>query len=106
MQVPSSAASTASRATELTTSSISAAGGHNDASSSNLSQQQSFTSEKHSLNKETFWDSDFEAERDAPDWRPKMNQEKLNRLKPKELKRQDVINGEGTFVIKCSTYYV
>ena len=92
MQAPSSAVSTASRATELTTSSISAAGGQNDAPSS--SQQQLFSSEKHSLNKETFWDSDFEAERDAPDWRPKMNQEKLNRLKPKELKRQDVINGK------------
>ena len=48
----------------------------------------------HDQNKETFWDSDFEAERDPPDWRPNMNQDELARLKPKERKRQDVINGK------------
>ena len=94
-QAPSSSPSTAaSRPTESTTPSISASVGQSDAPSSNVSQQQLF-SEKHALDKEPFWDSDFEYE-DTPDWRQQMNQDELKRLKPKQQKRQDVING------KCS----
>ena len=43
----------------------------------------------------TYWDSDFEADRDPPDWRVFMSQEELGKLKQKERKRQDVINGKS-----------
>ena len=39
-------------------------------------------------------DSDFEADRDPPDWRVFIDKEEMDKLKPKEKKRQDVINGE------------
>ncbi len=39
-------------------------------------------------------DSDFETEVDPPDWRLSLSPEDLENLKPKEKKRQDVINGE------------
>jgi hypothetical protein len=41
-----------------------------------------------------YWDSDFETDPDPPDWRLAINQDELNQLKPRERKRQDVINGE------------
>ena len=93
----SSVSTTASRPTESTTPSISTSVGQSDVPPSNLSQPQLFGSEKHTLDidKETFWDSDFEAERDTPDWRQKMNQDELKRLRPKQQKRQDVINGKS-----------
>ena len=82
-------------------SSITASTNEAVASNSSLPPQlyQSSASSGHSsmLNRDTFWDSDFEAERDTPEWRPKMNQDELGRMKPKEKKRQDVING------KCNT---
>ena len=40
------------------------------------------------------FDSDFEADRDPPDWRVFIDKEEMDKLKPKEKKRQDVINGE------------
>ena len=43
---------------------------------------------------QTYEDSDFETEPDPPDWRLAISQDDLARLKPKERKRQDVINGE------------
>ena len=75
-------------------------------------------------NQHEFWDSDFDADpQDPPDWRPKMNQDELARLKPKEKKRQDVINGNFiwniipvifnhrgivkiTFLIPIETFYL
>ena len=39
-------------------------------------------------------DSDFEIEPDAPDWRHTISKEELGKLKAKEFKRQDVINGK------------
>ena len=85
--LPSSSVSmTTSRPTDSTTTSINTSVGQTDGPSSNFS-------EKHSLDKEPFWDSDFEYD-DTPDWRQKMNQDELKRLRPKQQKRQDVINGE------------
>ncbi|CAB4064753.1 ARHGEF12 [Lepeophtheirus salmonis] len=52
----------------------------------------SITSSNHNSQHPPFWDSDFETEPDPPDWRFSMNQEDLVKLKPKEKKRQDVIN--------------
>lgn len=43
---------------------------------------------------QTYWDSDFETEPDAPDWRLSINQDDLSKLNPRERKRQDVINGK------------
>ena len=63
-------------------------------STSILAQQSSSGSQYSMPNQHEFWDSDFDADpQDPPDWRPKMNQDELARLKPKEKKRQDVING-------------
>ena len=42
---------------------------------------------------QTYEDSDFDTEPDPPDWRLSISQEELALLKPKERKRQDVING-------------
>ena len=39
-------------------------------------------------------DSDFEAERDPPNWRVFISQNELDKLTRKERNRQDVINGE------------
>lgn len=39
-------------------------------------------------------DSDFETEVDPPDWRLSLSPDELEKLKPKEKKRQDVINGK------------
>ena len=95
------ASTSTSKATDSTSITSSSTGGPNEtvASSTSIPQQlyQSSSSSGHSsmLNRDTFWDSDFEAERDPPDWRPKMIQEELARLKPKEKKRQDVINGKS-----------
>ena len=93
MQAPSTAST--SKASDLAANASSIAGSQNESVAHATSMtQQAYSSEKHQLNKETFWDSDFEAERDPPDWRPNMNQDELARLKPKEKKRQDVINGK------------
>jgi hypothetical protein len=42
---------------------------------------------------QTYEDSDFDTEPDPPDWRVAISQDELAKLKPKERKRQDVING-------------
>ena len=42
-------------------------------------------------------DSDFEAERDPPNWRVFISQDELDKLKKKERNRQDVINGTSQF---------
>ena len=86
--MPSTATPSTAKADVSTPSSI------NASQNENAAPQQVYPSEKHQLNPETYWDSDFEAERDPPDWRPKMNQDELAHLKPKEKKRQDVINGK------------
>lgn len=44
------------------------------------------------FNTQSYWDSDFETEPDPPDWRLAIHQEELNKLNPRERKRQDVIN--------------
>ena len=67
---------------------------HESVAHASSMQQPPYPPDKHQINKDAFWDSDFEAERDPPDWRPNMNQDELARLKPKERKRQDVINGK------------
>ena len=102
MPAASIATTSTSKATDSTSIASSITAGQNEtvAPISSLSHQlyPSSASSGHSSmsNRETFWDSDFEAERDPPDWRPKMNQDELARLKPKEKKRQDVINGRWT----------
>ena len=91
-------------------------------STSILAQQSSSGSQYSMPNQHEFWDSDFDADpQDPPDWRPKMNQDELARLKPKEKKRQDVINGNFiwniipgffnhivkiTFLIPIETFYL
>mgnify|MGYP001424323818 FL=1 len=49
------------------------------------------------FNTQSYWDSDFETEPDPPDWRLAIHQEELNKLNPRERKRQDVIN--GTYIL-------
>lgn len=39
-------------------------------------------------------DSDIEAELDLPNWQKLVSHDQIKRLKPKERKRQDTINGE------------
>ena len=70
---------------------------------SSLSPHQSASSRADGRDALTYDDSDFEAERDPPDWRPRMDQDDLAKLKPKEKKRQDVINGNAldTLIIQC-----
>ncbi len=43
---------------------------------------------------QTYWDSDFDTEPDPPDWRLTITTEELRKLRPREQKRQDVINGK------------
>ena len=50
---------------------------------------------------QTYEDSDFETEPDPPDWRLAISQDDLARLKPKERKRQDVINGKIQLLDVC-----
>ena len=50
------------------------------------------------FNTQSYWDSDFETEPDPPDWRLAIHQEELNKLNPRERKRQDVIN--GTYILQ------
>ena len=42
---------------------------------------------------QTYEDSDFDTEPDPPDWRLSISQDDLAKLKARERKRQDVING-------------
>ena len=97
MQAPSTASTSKANDSAINASNITGIQNESVAHATSMPQHQSYSSEKHQLNKETFWDSDFEAERDPPDWRPNMNQDELARLKPKEKKRQDVINGKTCF---------
>lgn len=39
-------------------------------------------------------DSDMEAMPDPPQWKQVLSKEVVRKMKPKEVKRQDVINGE------------
>ena len=81
-----------SKNTETTSIASSSTTGHNEPLG--YIPSQSYQSSAGSGPREIEGDSDFEAERDPPDWRPKMSQDELARLKPKEKKRQDVINGK------------
>ena len=49
---------------------------------------------------QTYEDSDFETEPDPPDWRLSISADDLAKLKPKERKRQDVINGKKIYVLR------
>ena len=43
---------------------------------------------------QSFWaDSDFETEPEPTEWRANIDPEELRQLNPREVKRQDVING-------------
>ena len=44
------------------------------------------------------WDPDFDTEPDPPDWRESISTDDLNKLGPRERKRQDVINGTYTYI--------
>ena len=100
MPPPSPATTITSKATDSTSIASSTLAGHNETVASipqQLYPSSTSSSGSHQLlNREAYWDSDFEAERDPPDWRPKMNQDELARLRPKEKKRQDVINGKSS----------
>jgi hypothetical protein len=50
---------------------------------------------------QTYEDSDFETEPDPPDWRLSISADDLAKLKPKERKRQDVINGNNSQLLYC-----
>ena len=91
-----------SKNTETTSIASSSTTGHNEPMG--YIQSQSYQSSAGSGPREIEGDSDFEAERDPPDWRPKMSQDELARLKPKEKKRQDVINGKTNKILVCYIY--
>jgi len=61
-----------------------------NASSSTLSASETSSNQ---FQQQTYEDSDFDTEPDPPDWRLSISQDELAKLKPKERKRQDVING-------------
>lgn len=46
------------------------------------------------ITQQNYEDSDFDTEPDPPDWRVAISPEEMAKLKPKERKRQDVINGK------------
>ena len=91
-----------SKTTETTSIASSSTTGHNEPLG--YIPSQSYQSSAGSGPREIEGDSDFEAERDPPDWRPKMSQDELARLKPKEKKRQDVINGRTNRKLICHIY--
>ena len=91
-----------SKTTETTSIASSSTTGHNEPLG--YIPSQSYQSSAGSGPREIEGDSDFEAERDPPDWRPKMSQDELARLKPKEKKRQDVINGRTNKELICHIY--
>ena len=93
-----------SKNTETTSIASSSTTGHNEPMG--YIQSQSYQSSAGSGPREIEGDSDFEAERDPPDWRPKMSQDELARLKPKEKKRQDVINGKTNKRFICHMYMI
>ena len=93
-----------SKTTETTSIASSSTTGHNEPLG--YIQSQSYQSSAGSGPREIEGDSDFEAERDPPDWRPKMSQDELARLKPKEKKRQDVINGKTNKRFICHMYMI
>ncbi|XP_076337341.1 uncharacterized protein LOC143239760 [Tachypleus tridentatus] len=47
-------------------------------------------------------DSDLEAENEPPKWQENVNNNVIRNLKPKEKKRQDVINGKYQFHLSCN----
>ena len=91
-----------SKTTETTSIASSSTTGHNEPLG--YIPSQSYQSSAGAGPREIEGDSDFEAERDPPDWRPKMSQDELARLKPKEKKRQDVINGRTNKRLICHIY--
>lgn len=49
-------------------------------------------------------DSDMEAEQDTPNWSKAVDKDIVKKLKPKEVRRQEIINGEILETLSVNVY--